>query len=347
MYDTIACLLSDVTLDESVFQGQSITEDLETGQVSARMWINPRDEYAPRVTYWSGGSVLKIEASLSKMAGVDPHENMTDVDVRRAIDLIDKFVFLTFGPLPSILDWSCQRIDYAWMWDCGKDASAYMTMLKDLRIGGMTRDVFDNGVVFKQGNRWVKFYLRDNVLRFEVSNYKQAVKYMCKQWFGCERTVREMVHAGRSLYVMALYMDKLGIDKLPVGRASVMSRLRDVYGSSVASAFYAMVLLHEFGASALSMKLISSSSYYTWKKRLSDDGFVVLIDDDVVHVVQSITLSLPVVETIKNLNVYTGGGSSPSPSVNLPKFSGKNLGLVSGSQKVLEKLEMQYGMDYT
>ena len=340
MFDTIACLISGVVIDPSVFQGQAVTEDLETGKVTARMWLNPREGYAPNVTYWAEGQVLKIEASLSKMAGLDPHENMTSEHAEQALDLIDRFVQQTFGSLPSVREWTCQRIDYCWMWDCGRDISAYMTMLKSLRIGGMTRDVYDDGVVFKQGNRWIKFYMRDNMLRFEVSNYKQAVRYMCKRWFVCERTVSELVHTGRSLYMMALYLDKLGVDALPIARASLLSRLRDVYGSSASSAFYALTVIHEFGsASHTTLKLISSSSFYSWRKRLNDDGFVIVVDDDVVDVVQIGRLSLPNVDIDRNLKSSVGAVFSlPSPK-NLPKKLG-----ISGSVKIPRKLEMQYGV---
>lgn len=340
MYDTISAMRTETVLDAGLFGGGSVVEDFDTGQSHARLWLNPSgDGYAPRVTYWPDGRVLKVEFSVPKLAGCESTENPTPDEVELALDRVDAYLDQHFG-VSGVRSWLCQRIDYAWMWDVGTEIGTYMQMLSGLRIAGTVRQSYGkDGVVWKAGNRWVKFYRRGETLRYEVSSYKRAVKYMCAEWFDCVRTVDELVHEGRALYVLAYFWEKLGLHAGTYSsEASLLRRLRDVYQRGVSGAWYALTLMREFGVDAYKSDLISANNYHTWKRRLLDDGFVVIVGDDVDVCDAVSVLSLPVERVVENLKL-SPRGASLSPSKNFPNFV-----TASSSGKNLQNLEVLNGL---
>ena len=244
--------------------------------------------YAPRVTYWPDGMVLKVEFSVPKMLG--DVLNPTEEDKERALTLVDAYLEREgFGDLPSVRRWVCQRVDYAWMWDVGEHLPAYLDMLSRLNVSGMNKQAFKGeGVVWKAVSRWIKFYDKSKEqqssggwLRFEVSNYAASVRYMCDAWFGCERVVSEVVRVDRAVDVLTRMWRKLGLDGEQYrSELTLLADLRRVYGSSVASAFYVLHCMNTFGSVSVKRGLLSSSTYHTWKRRLIDDGFVMIVGDD-------------------------------------------------------------------
>lgn len=297
VYDTIAATINLTDqLDRALFSGGSVTDDFDTGRRSARLWRNDAGNggYHPRVTYWPLGDTLKVEFSVCKMA-----ETLDVDDAARdlAFDRVSAIMRHEFGVVTDVQDWACQRIDYTYTFDTAPhDAEAYLQVFDELRLAGARRHSFKGeGVVFKAGNRWTKFYQKDAMrLRFEVSNYRQAVDYMANKWFDCPRTVREMAQPGRALYVLAEQWHRLGLD---VDRYShVVSRdqaLRDAFGQSVASAHYVLHLHREYGRrDALDLGLVSGSTFGVWTARLRDSGFLAVSDDE--NVSQSLpSLKLP------------------------------------------------------
>lgn len=330
MYDTIAAIVKLDRVDKlpsSAFTGGTVTEDFDSGRHAARLWRNPGDTYEPRVTYWPDGDRLKVEFSVSKMVRVT---NPTQADAEFALDLVNEFLVQHFGfqSLVDVRSWKCQRIDYAWTFDV--DPARYLTMLSGLQVGTMTRQEHrGSGVVWKAGNRWVKFYDKalDGApgLRFEVSNYRDAVRYMCKRWFLCAQTVRNLVDPGRAAYVLAWTWHMLGLDQDEYRSASAtLFNMRDLYGSSVATAFYHLTLLKDYGRDAVDLDLTNASSYSKWKKRLSDDGFVVQSSNDLAVVDASLTpLRLPIttmIEQARNLERQVPPGGTKAASKNSEIF---------------------------
>lgn len=277
MYDTVAAFTSVPSLAANLFGGGSVVEDFDTGRSRARLWLNPGEAYAPRVTYWPEAELLKLEFSISKMADVDPQTNTDEAAKERALDNVNAFA-RQFGDLPDVRTWTVQRVDYCWMWDCGEQVDEYLHVMSELVASGMARSTYKHGVVWKAGNRWTKFYRRKQMLRFEVSNYRDAVVYMAKHWFQCERTVEQMLKPERAIRCMAEMWKRLGLDGLDEYKASdaLLCKLRETYSNQVGQAFYVLHLIIEFGSQAIARGLVSSSSFYRWKRRLAADGFLAM-----------------------------------------------------------------------
>lgn len=328
MIDTIACLISPTrALDDSAFGGGSVSTafDQDFPAVKARLWLNPQHGYAPRITYWrdaqadpftgeitrsnEGNGVLKAEFSVPKLAEIDTlNANPTEADVQVALTEATRYVRRHFGDdLPDIREWRTQRIDYAWQWDVGAQLPAYMSVMHKLRVRTYQRHPFDanEGVVWKSKGRWVKFYNKakeqgythGSVLRFEVSNYKDAVRRMAEAWFGTHRGVGQMVSFPRALYVMGRTFDALGLQP-DVGygqREWLLYRLRDAFGQKhLPRAAHALTMIHEYGVAAYSddLALMNKSTYYSWRKKLLDGGFLVVVDTDDDSTVRESDVSL-------------------------------------------------------
>ncbi len=269
MIDTIAAMIKIQDLSPELFPGQAMSSDSETGRVSARWYRN--DDGKPRITYYPASGWLRVEWSAKQFG----------------FDAVDEYLVrdLALSCLPANVGlWRCQRVDYCV--DIEVDEVApYLAAIGQLRAGSMQRHPFDDGVVWKARGRWVKFYdgkkHNKQALRFEVSNYKQSVRYMAEHWFGCDRTVQEMVQPGRALYVLARYWDKLGLGQGFAQQEREVSALRSAFGQrSLAGAIHALSCIRTHGVESYkTLMLMSKSSYYRWSSQLRDKGFVAASDD--------------------------------------------------------------------
>lgn len=270
MIDTIAAMTKVEGLDVSLFPGRAETQNEETRKVSARWYRN--DPGCPRITYYPASAWLRVEWSAQQMG-------YGEVDAYLVRGLSGSYA-------NSVQHWQCQRVDY-----CTEFADVvvqpYLAAIGTLRVGSLARVPFEDGVVWKARQRWIKFYHgkrhgRPNALRFEISNYKQSVRYMAEQWFGCERTVEEMVRPGRALYVLAKYFERLGLHQGFAQQEQEVSALRACFGQrSLAGAIHALNCIRVYGTESYkSLMLMSKSSYYRWYKQLSDEGFLASSDSD-------------------------------------------------------------------
>lgn len=262
--------------------------------------------------------LLKIEFSVPKLLDLGS-ENPTEADIARALSVATDFVRERFDPdLPHLSEWGCQRIDYAWDWPVVDALPAYMSVLHKLRLKNYSRHPFDasEGVVWKARGargRWVKFYNKtlemegkrsprmkraarvDEVLRYEVSNYRDAVKYMAERWFGCRRSVGEMAQPGRALYMMSVIWDTLGLGRSDeYGHEELLlSRLRDAFGlSQIGTARHVLSLITDYGTAAYdeSVNLVSKSAYYRWRTKLLEHGLLTVSDTQVVAALPALHL---------------------------------------------------------
>jgi len=284
--DTVAAVVEVPNLAVDGFTGGVVSENWTTGERSARLFRNPApgEPYAPRVTYWTGSQVLKVEFSVQKMSVGSDTPGATGA----ALDAVDRFLAGAFGAgLPGVRTWRVQRVDYCVDIQVGEALPAYMAVLERLQIASWSRHPFaGQGVVWKSRStrgRWVKFYDKSKesgngsgVLRFEVSNYRDAVRYMAEHWFGCERSVAELVKPGRAVFVLCYFWDKLGLGRGDYGHEQAeLWRLRAVFGArGVAAARYVLCVHREFGPEAWRRGLVSRSSYYRWLARLKRQGFL-------------------------------------------------------------------------
>lgn len=305
--DTVAALTYlDRSLGPELFQGRTTSADLVTGEASDRLYLNSGERYTPRVTWWPRSRCLRVEWSMQRMA----------------IDEVDVFLAARFGRLPGVRSWKCQRVDYCVDLDLGERVPEYLAMLSDLQLSTWQRHPFEGqGVVWKSASRWVKFYKRDTVLRFEVSNYRDAVRYMAERWFVCERTVQEMIRPGRAIYVLAYYWERLGLARASSFDGSEVYALREAFGTrNVAHAQHALTCIRAHGAETYkSLRLMSKSSYYRWLSVLREQGFL--------SAKRSLSpLSLPLRSMIESVGAQNLKGRGPAPDMygrekNLPEKS--------------------------
>lgn len=311
--DTIAAMRKVPDLPSTLFPGRAESEDMDTRRKSVRWYRNDDDK--PRVTYYPQSGWLRVEWSAHQ-------HRYGDVD-----EYLARGLSLSAADRLSVVGWRCQRVDYCVDLSVGVIGVApYLAALAALRAGAMQRQAHPDGVVWKAASRWVKFYdgkrhAQENVLRFEVSNYKQAVRYMAENWFGCERTVGEMVKPGRALYVLGRYWQMLGLHDGFAQQESEVARLRSVFGQrSLAGAIHALHCIRSYGVESYkSLLLMSKSSYYRWSSALRDEGFLAASDS------QLSALSLPCD------SVFALGAQNlkdaPAPPIRtpLPKTAKKNV----------------------
>ncbi len=324
MIDTIeAYIRLEEPLDTSVFDDFSISTNSK-GQVE-RHWLRHdgvRFDY--RVS--PSGYFLSVSfsvASVSRAWMVNP----TTEQVQSTLDAIDKYLIDSQAliSIASIRQWTCQRVDYAWNFDVGEQLAEYMLMLQGLHCSTMQRAVYpdDEGVIWKSKSRWVKFYNKarrlgggeaETVIRYEVSNYADALRYMCKAWFMCERTVGELVHQGRALYVLSRMFESLGLTADSYdSKASVLLKLREVFGSQALSAMAAYDLITTHGSDVSKYSLMPSSTFYLWRDRLSEHGFLTMSSELLP------ALSLPIEETLISLLSENVNNHLPAPYVLMSK----------------------------
>jgi len=319
VYDTVhAYLILSQPLDRSCFVDWTVYE--RKNVVTHRGYL-PRvsDRYSPNVVYKHSDDardfgVLSVEFSVARMAGCSPVENVSDIQRDIALDNVNKFLFDKLQLRSDMRTWTVTRIDYSY--NVLAEVQNYLAVVGQLQLSGYQRVQFSplEGVVWKSASRWIKFYdkLRQmghkqhgEVLRYEVSNMRRSVQYMCKHWFGCERTVGELLHRGRALYTLARVWQSLGLDKQHVydHHQDIRFALRDAYHASASTALYVLNLIRDYGTEAIKLNLISSNAYYDWRRKLIDDGFLITSDEH-----QLSALQLPIHQFIaQNVDVASAG----------------------------------------
>jgi hypothetical protein len=274
VYDSIkAHIRTAQHIDTSRFDGHRVIEDSLHG-VIARHWIT-RDGI--HLNYRQSSdmheSILSIETALSHWTKTPRTDNPTQQDYKKAIHRINVWLRTTIGIVTDLMEWTVNRIDYCYNFDV-LDVDSYLLMVRGLHCGKLSRVEHEHGVTWKNESRWVKFYdkgvqLGDgtSTLRFEVSNHHAAVRYMCKKWFGCARTVAEVLHPARAWYVLSRYLDELGLNSPDVYESDVLllNRLRAVFPTQVHIALGTLHLIRSYGTEA--QQYINRSTYYRWLKR--------------------------------------------------------------------------------
>jgi len=293
--DTLAATIKiEDELSADLFQGGAAYEDFATGRSHERIWRNPEgDAYEPRLTWWPESGTLKVECSLPKLLGYPP-KVMTTKEVDAALDALDAWLQDWKDGLPPVRIWKAQRVDYVYVWDVSPlPVGLYLSALSRLNLAAARRHSFKGeGVVWKNGSRWVKFYdkskeqLTDgHLLRFEVSNYADGVRYMCDEWFQCEQTIAQVTRLDRALYVLRYVWRKLGLDVAVIGQMEATAHdIRAAFGASAGSAYWHLMLVTEYGRDAVRLGLTSSSSFDVWRSRLRAAGLLAVAGDHVVGV---------------------------------------------------------------
>jgi hypothetical protein len=294
MIDTIIIYTRlKTTLAADLFHGGSFS--IVGARRYARFWIDVGEDYEPRVTYWrqpldadelpmelgdgfeeeiGDGGGLRLEFSVTKFP----------------LDQVDSWLERKFGGLPRVQDWTVLRIDYTNQWELGAEITNYLDVFKQLRIGNAAPMVYGSGVMWKFSNRVVKFYDKSReqgtgrgLLRFEVSNHRQAVRYMCDAWFGCDRTVAQLTEPGRVLFVLAYFWEKLGLGSVAHynSKSTEYLRVASVFGSRAPMAWWVLFMARGYGADAIKEEFVTRATYYKYKRELSQHGFLSTSDQEI------------------------------------------------------------------
>lgn len=290
MFDSIKCH-AELNIDVNLFPHKRYVHDSRNG-IYARHWLTEDGIHLNyRVDMVGARGVLSIEVALSQWTGIPRTFNPTMEDYQYAINRINKWIRDKMGITVDIRDWTVTRIDYCYNFDVS-DARDYLLMLKTMHCGTLTRQMYEGGVVWKNDSRWVKFYDKqaqlgyDNhdVLRYEVSNHKGAVAYMCKHWFGCARVLRELLHPMRALYVLARSWHELGlnVDSYTTDIA-LLSALRATFPDRTHTAYGVVHLMRVYGTDCITSGFVPRSTYYRWRRLLRTH-----------HLLPIPTLTLPV-----------------------------------------------------
>ncbi len=301
MIDTLAATIP-IRLDDNLFDGLSLTRKIkrETGEVDDFVrHYNLAAMGDPRLTYYPetmAGPRLRFEVSLPKLLGLPP-VILSQSQVDEALDLIDAYIYEQYIDAPPVREWTCKRLDAVYAWSTEEDTYSYILAISQMNIGSYRRTPFGpEGVVWKSGAgyRWVKFYDKSlevqqnhkqkdrapGVLRYEVSNYRNSVNYLAKRQLKIPQTVERMTRRDVSYFILSSFLERLGIHEKSFGeeQALYVDLLR-FYGSR--SAATVKVFLDHYPDMGIDMyrvepRMMTSSTFYRWKKILIDDGFLPL-----------------------------------------------------------------------
>lgn len=341
MYDTVSAYFGVTSpINMQIFTGYSTVH--KAAGSYRRWWIESKQV---RLVYWQDAQRLTIEFSIGKLLG--GLLNPTDADKERVLDGINEWLRSVGVRADDVRTWKVTRVDYAWNWQV-EDVAAYMALLDDLQIGVLKRYTYDNaeGVLFKskgRHGRWVKFYDKGKqiglpdvrVLRYEVSNMRRASTTLAETAFGCDQTVDQMLQVGRAVYVLALMWEKAGLDAQDWhSEYDIMSKMRQRYGVSAGIAYLTWCAVRKYGAAA--RDILTEHQWIVWRKRLRDDGLMVLDETKggvLVPLSLPIDVALDAAAAAQNLEPLGAFQITP-PKKNLWKNVAAGLNLLPSSRPV-------------
>lgn len=280
MYDTIHCYHKlDKQLDVTRFNEYRVIDDSVRGQSGTFIAHD-----LCHVRYMPNQNILSIQFSVASVLN-EPYVNITEKMAHDATYLVDDYLKQFDSDLLPVREWTITRIDYAYNFVVD-DIDSYMLMVRDLhhKYQRVQYDVSE-GVLFSAKSRSIKFYNKakqrgmgeaETTLRYEVSNYPAAVRYMAEHWFNCPRTVEQFLKPERAVYVLQRFWYELGLSSPNAftHEPAIMYQLRETFGSSALAAHTALILISTHGSDAHKQQLLSRSQYYAWRHKLTQCGFL-------------------------------------------------------------------------
>lgn len=311
--DTIkASVVLDAPLDVNAFDRRH--ETTSRGKSYVKFTTGTKDEETiPRVTYYPNEQRLLCEVSLPKFFRGDNVKPLSASEVGEALDRLTVWLRERFGRVPDIRKWSTRRVDYAANWTVGNLLDTYLESLGNLSLARYERRRYSSGVRWQSGSRHVTLYDKfkesgnpqaKGVLRFEVQNKASAINYMSKQWFGdCGVTIDVMTSPGVSHHVVAYFFDKLGVVDASQVEAKIVKMI-ELFPHSWAQANTYRDLIEKQGVDAYKTGPMSSTTYYRYKRKLSDAGLLGGNRDNTK--LEALRLALPKNLKVQNLPPYHG-----------------------------------------
>lgn len=296
-------------MNYSAFTGRSMAQDMHKERVvgeKARWYTKSYERMVvPRVT-WMPETKLKelhdedigfldIEVSIPKMLDA-PSVILSEKEVDRAIDYMSEYLeHLNIIGLSPVREWKCIRLDTCYAWETAGLTRAYIAALGTMSLPTYIRTPFETeGVLWRNASRWVKFYdktreqkLKDyGILRFEVSNLKDACSYMATRKYDIPQTIHAMTRREFVYDVLVEWLGKVGVRGQSFGHDDVLlSRLkRDFGGVRTGTAYVFMQFYERYGnelykpESEGGFGLLTKSTYYNYLKELKLKGYLPVSD---------------------------------------------------------------------
>lgn len=315
MIDTLAATIGVEGLDEGLFDRVSISRAMDDSEDEMKRYYNVRSTVDPALTYFPmtrAGPRLRVEVSLPKLLGL-PIAILGQDDVDRALVLIDDYMRSRGLPVPPVSEWVCRRWDICYAWPTGDLTPVYIAALSKMQCSTYQRVPFGpSGVVWKsaKGYRWVKFYDKrrelgyreGGVLRFEVSNYRNGVKYVAKKRYKVPQTVGRMTRRDLVQQELEYWLARIGVLDAAFGSEDrLMQRLVEEFGTrSAPTALYFLTVFRQHGIDAYKepLNLMTQSTFYRWRSKLIAAGLLLVVDGQDVEEGRALQpLTIPGVET--------------------------------------------------
>lgn len=296
MIDTLAATVGVDGLDETLFDRVSISRAMDDDEGDEmRRFYNVRTATAPALTYFpysKAGPRLRVEASLPKLLG-KPIAILGQEDVDQALVEMDAYLRARGLPVPPVAEWVCRRWDICYGWLTGDLTPVYIAALSKMQCSTYRRVPFGpSGVVWKsaKGYRWVKFYDKrrelgfkvGGVLRFEVSNYRNGVKYIAKKRHEIPQTVGRMTRRDVVYKELRYWLERVGVYDAPFGNQdNLMQQLVEAFGTrSAPVAHYFLTVFQQHGIAAYKepLNLMTQSTYYRWRSKLINAGLLLVVN---------------------------------------------------------------------
>lgn len=276
--DTIRITGDDVGVDPAKFTRVIESSEIGGNKPHTRLSYQGKPN-EPRLTYYPHDARLTLEVSWPKFAY--GHNVRVIDEPRLPIGMINNWL-RWFGVSADVGAWRVNRIDYAADWCVGSDLPFYIEGLQKCLLSGHDKSDYESGVMWKSQSRAIKFYnktleqgitaLDGAVLRFEVSNYRAGVRYICSSQ-GVVNSLADLSVPSIVKSVLTQWLEKC----IPAGFGadeSLRARVYAAFGHRAGAALEHLRLINELGTKAYWLGFTNRSSYYRYKRELFAAGLL-------------------------------------------------------------------------
>lgn len=276
--DTIRITGDDIGIDPAKFTRVIESVGIDGRKPHTRLAYQGKPN-EPRLTYYPHDARLTLEVSWPKFCF--GHNTRLVDEPRLSIGMINNWL-RWFGVTTDVGLWRVNRIDYAADWCVGSALPFYIEGLQKLILSSHDRADYESGVMWKSQSRAIKFYnktaeqgindLTAAVLRFEVSNYRDSVRYICSKQ-GATGSLVNLSSIQVVESVLTQWLEKC----IPIGFGadeSIRARVYEAFGHRAGAALEHMRLINQHGTQAYWLGFTNRSSYYRWKGELHRAGLL-------------------------------------------------------------------------
>jgi len=291
VFDTVSLGLQlDHRLHDKHFGYRQERVNVESGQVSTKLWKNNEDEEKtwPRLTYYPDNDYLVGECSLPKMLFGNNVRSLDEHELSEVYQVwLDYCQETLHSRLPDPKLWNVVRVDYCHNWDVGADLSAYLNAVSQLSLSHHKRSFQEQneGVSWTSKANVLKFYNKhkesglpaaEGLLRLELTNNATGARYLATK-HKVDRTAENLLTNGMATTVMQSYLERLGLkpDKPIRSERGLIDYLRQNYTQRGASArFWFLRMYRIYGAGFWKLGHMKKRAYYGTLSKLKKEGLL-------------------------------------------------------------------------